>query len=134
VIDFYTAGSGLRILHVACATISVALFLLRGTWMLAGSRRFEARWTRIAPHVVDTVFLASGIALAVRIAQYPFVHDWLTAKVLGLVAYIILGSLAFRPGRPRPLRAAAFAAALAVFAWIVGVALTRNPMSWGVTL
>lgn len=133
-LDFLAAGSWLRILHVSCATLSLALFLLRGGWMLAGSARFDARWTRIVPHIVDTVFLAAGVALAIRLGQYPFVESWLTAKVFGLIGYIILGSIAFRPGRAHSVRAAAFFAALAVFGYIVGVARTRHPLSWGMWL
>ena len=132
-VDFYTGGSWLRILHVSCATLSLALFVLRGAWRLADSPRLQRRWIRIVPHVIDTVFLGSGIALAIRLEQYPFVQPWLTAKVFGLIAYIILGSLAMK-GPGRGLRAAAFVAALATFAWILGVARTRNPLSWGVFL
>lgn len=128
------AWSWLKVLHVSCAALSLALFLLRGNWMLLDSPLREARWTKVVPHVVDTVFLLSGIALAMRIGQYPFVQPWLTAKVLGLVAYIILGSVAIKHGRTRVIRATAFVAALAVFAYIVGVARSRNPWSWPVWL
>ena len=129
-IELYTAGSWLKIFHVSCATLSLALFALRGSWMLADSPRLQQRWVRIVPHVVDTVFLGSGIALALRLQQYPFVQPWLTAKVFGLVGYIILGSLAIKAGRSRAVRAGAFVAALAVFAYIVGVARARHPLSW----
>jgi uncharacterized membrane protein SirB2 len=133
-LDFYTAGSWLRILHVSAATLSLALFALRGAWMLLDSPRLRDRWVRIVPHVVDTVFLLAGIALAVRIQQYPFVHAWLTAKVFALIVYIVLGTVALKRGKTRAIRAAAFVAALAVFAYIVGVARTRNPASWWVWL
>jgi len=129
-VDFFTTGSWLRILHVSAATLSLALFVLRGAWMLRGSPRLLDRWVRVVPHVVDTVFLAAGVALAVRIQQYPFVHGWLTAKVFALIAYVVLGTIALKRGRTRALRAAAFVAALAVFAYIVGVARARHPWSW----
>jgi uncharacterized membrane protein SirB2 len=95
--------------------------------MLRGSPLLQSRVARVVPHVVDTVLLASAIWLAWAIGQAPFVHGWLTAKVLALVAYIALGRLALRPGRPRGVRGAAFAAALATAAYIVSVALTRDP-------
>jgi uncharacterized membrane protein SirB2 len=133
-LDFYTAGSGLRILHVSAATLSLALFVLRGAWMLLDSPRLRDRWVRVVPHVVDTVFLAAGIALAVRIQQYPFVHGWLTVKVFALIAYIVLGTIALKRGRTRAIRAVAFVGALAVFAYIVGVARTRHAASWWVWL
>jgi len=120
----------LRYLHMALAATSLALFVLRGLWMLRDSPRLRDRWVRIVPHVVDTAFLASGIALAVLLRQYPLVHGWLTAKVFGLIGYIILGSVALKQGRTRGVRAGAFALALAVFAYIVGVARMKTPLSW----
>jgi uncharacterized membrane protein SirB2 len=62
--------------------------------------------------------------------QYPFVDAWLTAKVLGLTAYIILGSLALRAGSAPGIRISAWLAALVVFGWIVSVALTRQPQGF----
>lgn len=124
----------LKLVHMSAAALSVGLFSLRGFWMLVESPLREARWTRVVPHVIDTVFLATGIWLAIRIGQYPFVQPWLTAKVLGLVGYIILGSIALKRGPTRAIRAAAFLAALAVFAYLVGVARARHPWSWGLWL
>ncbi len=51
-------------IHVTAAFVSVGGFVLRGVWMLENSPLFSRRWVRIAPHVVDTVLLASAIALA----------------------------------------------------------------------
>ena len=85
---------------------------------------------RVVPHVVDTVFLGTGLLLAWRLSQWPFVDAWLTAKVLGLAAYVVLGTLALRRARTDAGRLAAFLAALAVFAWIVGVARLRTPAGW----
>jgi len=116
----------LKTLHIGCAAISVAGFVLRGGWMLASSPLLQARLTRVAPHVVDALLLATGVALAFRAAQYPFVHGWLTAKIVGIVVYIGLGMVALRRGRTRGTRLAAFAAAILTFGYIVGVALTRS--------
>ena len=116
--------------HVTAVVISLAFFALRGAWMLADSRLLQARVVRVAPHVVDTVLLASAVWLAVAVGQYPFVHGWITAKVLGLVAYVVLGTIALRRGRSRAVRAAALIGALATAAYIVGVALTKNAAPW----
>jgi uncharacterized membrane protein SirB2 len=118
----------LKLVHVGCAWLSAAGFALRGAWMLAGSPLLTARLTRVLPHVVDTVLLISAVLLALRIHQYPFVHGWLTAKVLALIAYIVLGSIALKRGRTRPMRIAALAGALAALAYIFAAALTRSPL------
>ena len=117
----------LKAVHVGSAVLSIAGFVLRGVWMQQDSPLLRARVTRVLPHVVDTVLLLSAIALALRIAQYPFVHAWLTAKVLALLAYIVLGSFALKRGRTRRTRNIAFAAALGVFLYIVAVAIARSP-------
>lgn len=115
----------LRAAHVAAVVISIGLFALRGAWMVADSPLLTTRVVRILPHVVDTVLLAAGVGLAVLSHQYPFVQPWLTAKIVGLVLYIVLGSIALKRGRSRGVRILALTAALAVVAWIVATARCR---------
>lgn len=117
----------LKLVHVACALLSYGGFVVRGVWMIRGSPLLERRWVRVAPHVVDTVLLASAIAMAVMTRQYPFVHGWLGAKLLALLLYIALGTIALRQGRCRRIRIGAWIAAQGVFGYIVAVAITRNP-------
>jgi uncharacterized membrane protein SirB2 len=74
----------LKYVHVACVAISYVLFFVRGIWMMHVSSLLARRWVRIMPHVVDTLLLASAIALSVMIGQYPFTTPWLTAKVIAL--------------------------------------------------
>lgn len=117
----------LKHLHLTAVVLSFALFTLRGLWMLADSPQLQRRWVRIVPHLIDTVLLASAIGLTLILQQYPFVNGWLTAKVLALIAYIILGSIALKRGPTRTIRALAWVAALATFGYIVSVALTHDP-------
>ena len=118
----------LKAVHVSSALLSIFGFVLRGTWMLQGSPRLQARAARILPHIVDTVLLVSAIALAVRSTQYPLGQAWLTAKVLALLAYIALGSIALKYGKTRRVRVLSFCLAVVVFAYIVLVAMTRSPI------
>lgn len=119
----------LKTLHVACVAISGTGFVLRGYWMFSGNPLLRHTLVRALPHVVDTLLLGSAIALALLIHQFPFVNGWVTAKVCGLAVYIVLGTVALRRGRNRTVRSVAFFAALLIYAWIVSVALTKNP--WG---
>lgn len=125
--DAYLA---VRVLHIGCAALSIVGFALRGALMLRESPILQARFVRVAPHVVDTVLLASAVWLAWYLGQVPFVHAWITAKLLALLLYIGLGVFALRRGRTKGQRAAAFAAALASAAYIVAVALTREATPW----
>lgn len=128
--DLATSYLALRHLHIGAVTLSGGLFLLRGMWMLLDSPQLQARWVRVLPHVIDTVLLLSAIALTLIIQQYPLTHGWLTAKVLALLAYIGLGSVALKRGGSRRTHIAAFMAAVGCFAYIVGVALHHDPASW----
>ena len=117
----------LKHLHVTAVVVSGTGFFLRGLLMLNDSPLLQRRLLRVMPHVVDTNLLGSAITMAVLSAQYPFVQPWLTAKFCGLLAYIVLGMVALKRGRTKAQRAAFFVAALLAFAYIVSVALTRNP-------
>ena len=117
----------LKHLHVSCVVLSGAGFLLRGFWMLGDSPQLQQRWVRVFPHVVDTLLLGSAITMAILSAQYPFVTGWLTAKLIGLLAYIVCGTVALKRGRTKQQRSVFFVIALFVYLYIVTVAVTRNP-------
>src|SRR3954453_5840133 len=118
-IEFY---GEIKWVHIAAVICSGTLFALRGAGVLAG-----ARWPLWAPlryltYAIDTVLLTAALMLVTILHQYPFVNAWLTVKVLLLVVYIVLGSLALKRARTRAARAGFYAAALAVFLFIVSVA------------
>jgi uncharacterized membrane protein SirB2 len=117
-----------KTIHVTCAILTIGGFTLRGYWMLRASPLLNNTWVKVLPHIIDTVLLVAGILLAINIAQYPGTHAWLTAKVLGLLAYIVLGSIALKRGKTRKIRVAAWIAATLVFFYIVLVALNRSPL------
>ena len=121
-----------KYIHILCVSLTWLLFFLRGIWMLQNHPRLQQRWVKIIPHLIDSVLLLSGITLVVTIHQYPFVNHWLTAKLLALLLYIILGHVALKRGKTKMLRLTAWISALGVFAYIVTVALKRtvNPLLW----
>ncbi len=119
--------ASVRTLHITCAGLSIALFCARGLMQIRGIDWRRWRWLRIAPHLNDTVLLGAAIALAWLSGQYPLALPWLSAKVLGLLMYIVVGRIALRPDVSTTTRLLAFAGALASVGYIVGVAMTRSP-------
>lgn len=117
---------GIKHLHMLLAVISIAGFAWRGGLKLKGSALLEQRWLRIAPHIIDTFLLAAGIYLAVASTQYPFVQNWLTAKVIGLVVYIGLGVYVMRVASTQGQRIVGYVLALLTFAYILSVAFSRS--------
>ena len=118
----------IRSIHLITVTLTITGFILRGIWMIQGSPLLETRAARTFPHVNDTLLLASALWTAALLGQYPFVNAWLTAKVIGLLAYILLGAVALTYGPTRRIRLFAFAGSLLSFAYVVAVAITKNPL------
>jgi uncharacterized membrane protein SirB2 len=117
-----------KLLHQITAALSLAGFVARGLGSFVQAAWVRHRFTRVAPHVVDTLLLLSALVMAWMLRATPSSAPWLVAKIAGLLLYIGLGMLALRPGRPLGLRIAAWVAALVVFGWIVSVALTKQPL------
>lgn len=117
----------IKFVHILCVMLSGGLFTLRGMLMLAQSRFTYHAVLRMSSYVIDTTLLTSAVLLVLMLHQYPFVQAWLTVKVVLLVVYIVLGVFALRRGRTRTARTAFFIAALAVFAFIISVAITHDP-------
>lgn len=124
-IEFYP---DIKWVHICAVIASGSLFAVRGAGLVCG-----ARWPMWAPlryltYAVDTVLLTAALMLVTILHQYPFVQGWLTVKVLLLVAYIVLGTLALKRATSRGGRAICYVAALAVFLFIVSVARAHHPL------
>jgi uncharacterized membrane protein SirB2 len=124
-IEFYAQ---IRTVHIAAVIASGLLFLIRG-----GAVQLGASWAMAAPlrylsYTIDTVLLTAALMLATILQQFPFVQGWLTAKVLLLVVYIVLGSFALKRGRNRTVRASCWIAALLVYLFIVSIARAHDPL------
>ncbi|MCH7829241.1 MAG: SirB2 family protein [Proteobacteria bacterium] len=120
----------IKTLHMTTAIVTISGFILRAYWMVTQSEKLQHKFTRIAPHIIDTVFLSSGIALVLMSNLNAFSQPWLLAKFAGLILYIVLGTIAIKRGPTLQIRVAAFLIALAVFAYIVGIAVTKSVASW----
>lgn len=119
----------IRQIHIGAVLSSGGLFLLRGL----GLNVFNASWPMWAPvrylsYTIDTVLLTAALMLMTIVHQYPFVHPWLTVKLVLLVVYIVLGSFALKRGKTRASRLGFFTAALLVFGYIYYVARAHHPL------
>jgi len=119
----------LKQVHMFFALESTIGFMLRGNWRMSGLRLSQMKLNKTAPHVIDALFLATGVALIFTINQYLFSTTWLTAKTAGLLVYIVLGMFAMSGKVSRPWRVTAFLAAVSTYAWILTVARFKSP--WG---
>jgi uncharacterized membrane protein SirB2 len=69
--------------------------------------------------------LLSAIVLVVMSGQYPFVVAWVTIKIVLLVMYIVLGTLALKRGKTKQQRIAFLIASLLTVAAIFVVAALK---------
>jgi len=120
----------IKFVHILCVALSGALFTARGVLRLAGSALAQHVLARWASYAIDTTLLTAALMLIGIVHQHPFANSWLTAKVLLLVLYVALGTIALKRAQSRRTAAIAFAAALVVFAGIVGAAVLHDARSW----
>ena len=110
-------------LHVALVLASGALFALRGGALLAARTWPMRRSLCTLSVVIDTLLLAAGVTLWSLLSLHPLRDTWLGTKLVLLVLYIMLGTLALKRSQ-----AWAFAAAIACYGFMISVALTRHPL------
>jgi len=115
-------------LHMTAAMISLMLFIWRGIWVMQYDQQPRPRWMKWLPHVNDSMLFLLGILLMLTIEQYPGSNSWLTFKLTAVVIYILLGMVVMKWAKTRRSRLIALLSALLVFAYIVGVAVTKQPL------
>lgn len=123
-IEFYPQ---IKSVHIVAVLASGLLFLLRGAALHAGMSWAMAAPLRYLSYAIDTALLTAALMLATILHQYPFVHSWLTVKVLLLVVYIVLGSFALKRGATRKIRLSCWLAALLVYGFIISIARAHHP-------
>ena len=117
-------------LHVGCVVLSGALFTLRGLLRVRNAAVANHILLRIGAYLIDSTLLVTAILLTSILHQYPFVNGWLTAKVLLVLVYILLGSITLKRACTPTSRLVSLAAALSTFALIVGIAVAHDRLRW----
>jgi len=120
----------LKQIHASLALLSISGFILRWSWRMMRSELSQLKSVRIVPHVVDSILLATAIMLSFMVEEGSLSRAWFTAKIAGLVLYILLGMAAMRSAPAIARSVPAFAASVLVFAWIASVAKTKSPFGF----
>lgn len=124
-IDLYPQ---VRLAHIGLVVASGTLFAARGAAVLAGARWAMTAAVRRLSQVIDSALLGAALLLLAALQLNPFVVPWLATKLALLLVYIVLGTFALRRARTPAARAACYVAALAVFAFMLGVAVAHHPL------
>jgi uncharacterized membrane protein SirB2 len=126
-IEFYVP---VKSVHVAAVLASGGLFAVRGLLVLAGRAWAMSAPLRYLSYSIDTVLLTAALMLATLLPGAVFANGWLTVKLVLLVVYVVLGSFALKRGRSLKARWLFFIAALGVYAFMLSVARTHQPLGW----
>lgn len=120
----------LRHAHIGLVALSGGWFALRAAGQLAGARWPLALPARAASWIIDTGLLSAGAMLWAALQIHPLVQTWLGVKLVLLVVYVGLGTMALRRARTSAARLGWTIAALGCFGFMVSVALAHHPLGW----
>jgi len=112
-------------IHMLLVILSFAGLAARVILAEINPHAFKQKWIRMAPHVIDTLLLLSGIALVFIDSWFSVDYVWIIAKFIALLFYIGFGILAIRS--QGKIRWFAFTAAVLCFLYIARVAVSKLP-------
>ncbi|MGN6513598.1 MAG: SirB2 family protein [Lysobacteraceae bacterium] len=131
-IEFYPQ---IKLLHIAMVACSGSLFLLRGLLVQLGRQGIAmAAPVRYLSYAIDTTLLTAALMLLTIMPHGLYANGWLAVKLVLVVVYVVLGTLALKRGRTGRARAIAYLAALLVFAFIITIARAHHPLGIFFTL
>ena len=115
-----------KIIHLAFILLSIFSFV--GRVILSETRPviLKQKLFKIAPHVIDTALLLSGITLVFQGGWLSTDYGWIIAKIAALIGYIGLGAVVMH--NRGTVRWLAFIGAMACFVYIGIVAVTKNAL------
>ena len=120
----------IKTVHIVSVLASGGLFALRGLLLLNGRAWAMSAPMRYLSYSIDTVLLTAALMLATLLPSGVFANGWLTVKLVLLVVYVVLGSFALKRGRSLKACWLCFIAALCVYAFMLSVARSHQPMGW----
>ncbi len=121
-----------KLIHISAVLLSILFFVGRGVIMFRTPSFVGRTWVRRIAESIDTLLFLTGVTLVWITEQLPWQESWLGAKLILLLIYILLGMIAFHWGRGRAVKMAAWLAAVATYAAMVLIALSREP--WPFTM
>ncbi len=113
------------IIHIIFVLSSFISFVTRVLLLEIKPELLHEKFLKIAPHVIDSFLLASGIGLVVH-GDYlaSGEYGWIVSKFIVLLAYIVLGAMTMRSSGAKHWLA--FAGAIGCYGYILTVAITKE--------
>ena len=114
----------IKLIHIVFVFMSFASFISRVTLLQLKPEVLQNKMVKIAPHIIDTLLLLSGITLVIHGNWLSGEYGWIISKIIVLILYIVFGVITMRTtGSKRWL---AFAASVGCFVYIFVVAISKH--------
>lgn len=102
-------------LHIGLVAISLLIYLSRTFLSFSGNGLSEHPLVQKAAGGTTLLLVLSVAALCYSIGQYPFFEGWLTEKLMGLLAYIVMAIISLKSVVDIKVRVVLTAGALGAF-------------------
>lgn len=127
-IEFYQQ---IKWVHVAAVLASGLIFVIRGLLVQTGKPRLAMLApVRYLSYSIDTVLLTAALMLLTILPTAMFANGWLATKLVLLVVYVGLGTVALKRGRTPRVRTICYVAALVVYTTMISIARAHHPLGW----
>ena len=100
----------IKLFHLTFVLLSISSFVGRVILAEIHPEMLEQKWLKIGPHVVNTLLLITGFVLIFQGQWLSREYGWIIAKIIVLLGYVGLGTIAIKS--QGALRWQAFAGAL----------------------
>lgn len=114
----------LKTLHLILIFSSLASFIGRVLLLQFKPEALQSKLSRIAPHVLNTLLIISGVALVLMNGWLDGDFGWIISKFILLLAYVAFGVMCMHNVGVK--RWVYLAAALACFVLIFVIAITKH--------
>lgn len=114
----------IKLIHFIFILTSFASFLSRFSLSVFKPEWLQNKIIKIAPHVIDTLLLISGITLVIQGNWLAGEFGWILSKLILLICYILFAVMAMRlKGIKRWIT---FFAAIACYVYIFIIAISKH--------
>ena len=114
----------IKSIHLIFVLASIISFSGRMTLSAFKPEWLQNKILKIAPHIIDTILLLSGITLVIQGNWLDGDYGWILSKFVLLLGYIAFGVMAMRSNGIK--RWIAFATAIAFYIFIFIIAITKK--------
>ncbi|KXI30755.1 SirB2 family protein [Paraglaciecola hydrolytica] len=118
-------------IHMNAMLLSVIFFILRFVLTLKTSPLLQKKWLKVAPHIIDTLWLLSALGLCVILQRYPFVDAWVSEKLLALLMYMLMVTIALKLAKTHLMRFIGLIGAFSWLAYAMMLVITKQPLLLG---